>query len=98
MTSEYLHKVKVIADIFRPYGIRVYLSINFASPMALGYTKTADPLDMKVQLWWKRKPRKSMHLFLISVVFSLKPILRDNQGQATITEAMPMAPICLLMH
>lgn len=58
MTSEYLHKVKVIADIFRPYGIRVYLSINFASPMALGYTKTADPLDMKVQLWWKKKAQE----------------------------------------
>lgn len=58
MTSEYLHKVKVIADFFRPYGIRVYLSINFASPMALGYTKTADPLDMKVQLWWKKKAKE----------------------------------------
>ena len=58
MTSEYLHKVKVIADIFRPYGIRVYLSINFASPMVLGYTKTADPLDMKVQLWWKKKAKE----------------------------------------
>ena len=58
MTAEYLHKVKVIADIFRPYGIRVYLSINFASPMALGYTKTADPLDMKVQLWWKKKAKE----------------------------------------
>ena len=58
MTSEYLHKVKVIADIFRPYGIRVYLSINFASPMALCYTKTADPLDMKVQLWWKKKAKE----------------------------------------
>lgn len=58
MTSEYLHKVKVIADVFRPYGIRVYLSINFASPMALGYTKTADPLDMKVQLWWKKKAKE----------------------------------------
>ena len=58
MTSEYLHKVKVIADIFRPYGIRVYLSINFTSPMALGYTKTADPLDMKVQLWWKKKAKE----------------------------------------
>ena len=58
MTAEYLHKVKVIAEIFRPYGIRVYLSINFASPMALGYTKTADPSDKKVQLWWKKKAKE----------------------------------------
>ena len=55
MTAEYINKVKIIANILRPYGIRVYLSINFASPMALGYTKTADPLDKKVQQWWKKK-------------------------------------------
>ncbi len=58
MTAEYLNKVKVIANILRPYGIRVYLSINFASPMALGYTKTADPLDKKVQQWWKKKAKE----------------------------------------
>ena len=58
MTAEYINKVRVIANILRPYGIRVYLSINFASPMALGYTKTADPLDKKVQLWWKKKAKE----------------------------------------
>ncbi|RGW82145.1 alpha-glucuronidase [Segatella copri] len=58
MTAEYINKVKVIANILRPYGIRVYLSINFASPMALGYTKTADPLDKKVQQWWKKKAKE----------------------------------------
>ena len=58
MTSEYINKVKVIANILRPYGIRVYLSINFASPMALGYTKTADPLDKKVQQWWQKKAKE----------------------------------------
>lgn len=59
MTAEYINKVKVIANILRPYGIRVYLSINFASPMALGYTKTADPLDKKVQQWWKKKAKET---------------------------------------
>ena len=58
MTAEYINKVKVIANILRSYGIRVYLSINFASPMALGYTKTADPLDKKVQQWWKKKAKE----------------------------------------
>lgn len=58
MTAKYINKVKVIANILRPYGIRVYLSINFASPMALGYTKTADPLDKKVQQWWKKKAKE----------------------------------------
>ena len=58
MTTEYINKVKIIANILRPYGIRVYLSINFASPMALGYTKTADPLDKKVQQWWQKKAKE----------------------------------------
>lgn len=58
MTAEYINKVKIIANILRPYGIQVYLSINFASPMALGYTKTADPLDKKVQQWWKKKAKE----------------------------------------
>ncbi|MFR2976228.1 MAG: alpha-glucuronidase [Segatella copri] len=58
MTAEYINKVKIIANILRPYGIRVYLSINFASPMALGYTKTSDPLDKKVQQWWQKKAKE----------------------------------------
>lgn len=58
MTAEFINKVKIIANILRPYGIRVYLSINFASPMALGYTKTADPLDKKVQQWWQKKAKE----------------------------------------
>lgn len=57
MTAQYLNKIKVIADLLRPYGIRTYLSINFASPMALGDTKTADPLNKKVKQWWQRKAK-----------------------------------------
>lgn len=55
LSNAYLQKVKEMADIFRPWGIRVYLSVNFASPMALGKLKTADPLDSKVGKWWKDK-------------------------------------------
>ncbi len=55
LTTDYLMKVKVLADAFRPYGIRVYLSINFASPMVLGATTTADPLDSSVAKWWCAK-------------------------------------------
>lgn len=50
-----LQKTAKIADILRPYGIKVYLSINFASPKALGDLDTADPLDTRVQAWWKKK-------------------------------------------
>ncbi len=58
LTKEYLREVKKIADILRPYGIRVFLSINFATPMALGHTTTADPKDGKVARWWKSKARE----------------------------------------
>ena len=58
LTKPYLQEVKRIADILRPYGIRVYLSINFATPLALKQTKTADPLDKKVSDWWKKKAKE----------------------------------------
>lgn len=54
----YIYKVKAIADILRPYGIRTYLSVNFATPMALGGLKTADPLDADVAQWWKDKVKE----------------------------------------
>lgn len=55
LSTDYLQKVKALADTFRPYGIKVYLSVNFASPMALGGLPTADPLDTAVADWWKDK-------------------------------------------
>ena len=58
LTAPYINKVKEIADILRPYGIKVYLSVNFATPMALKQTKTADPLNRQVQAWWKAKARE----------------------------------------
>jgi alpha-glucuronidase len=58
LSGPYINKVKEIAAILRPYGIKVYLSVNFASPMALGKLKTADPLDKKVQVWWKAKAKE----------------------------------------
>lgn len=58
LSSEYLVKVKGLADFLRPYGIRVYLSANFASPMVLDDLETADPLDPKVKKWWEEKVAK----------------------------------------
>ena len=55
LSTESLQKAKNIADQLRPYGIRVYLSINFASPIKIGGLKTADPLDADVINWWKEK-------------------------------------------
>ena len=58
LTPIYLNKVKEIAENLRPWGIHVYLSVNFGSPKALGETETADPLNPKVQLWWKKKAKE----------------------------------------
>ena len=55
LSSDNLKKVKTLADIFRPYGIKVYLSVNFATPIKLGGLATADPLDSDVAEWWKQK-------------------------------------------
>ena len=55
LSSDNLKKIKALADLFRPYGIKVYLSVNFATPMKLGGLTTADPLDKQVADWWKMK-------------------------------------------
>lgn len=58
LSTAKLKETKRIADALRPYGIKVYLSVNFASPKVLGGLKTADPLDKKVQQWWAKKAKE----------------------------------------
>lgn len=66
LSALYINKVKQYADILRPYGIKVYLSVNFASPMTIpakGFNggkpiKTADPLNAQVKAWWKAKAKE----------------------------------------
>ena len=66
LSAQYIKKVKTYADILRPYGIKVYLSVNFASPMTIsakGFNggkpiKTADPLNAQVKAWWKAKAKE----------------------------------------
>lgn len=58
LSRDMLLKTAKIADVLRPYGIKVYLSVNFASPKALGDCKTADPLDADVQKWWDKKAKE----------------------------------------
>ncbi len=55
LTTPWLKKAAALADVMRPYGIRVFLSVNFSTPQALGGTSTADPLDPAVRAWWKAK-------------------------------------------
>ena len=58
LTAEYLQEVRKMADIMRPYGMKTYLAINFASPMVIGGLSTADPLNKNVQKWWTAKVKE----------------------------------------
>jgi alpha-glucuronidase len=62
LTKPYLAKVKALADLFRPYGIKVYLTARFSAPIEIGKLKTADPLNDTVQLWWKQKVKEVYEL------------------------------------
>jgi alpha-glucuronidase len=55
LTARWLGRAKAIADFMRPYHIKVFLSVDFATPVRLGELKTADPLDAQVRKWWKDK-------------------------------------------
>ena len=55
LTKQYLLKVKALADVFRLYGIKVYLTARFSAPIEIGGLKTADPLDADVIAWWQAK-------------------------------------------
>lgn len=58
LSEHYLEKVAALADVFRPYGIKIYLTARFSAPIELGGLKTADPLDESVQQWWKDKVKE----------------------------------------
>lgn len=58
LKKDYLEKVKALADIFRPYGLKVYLSVNFSSPKVLEGLSNSDPLNPEVQKWWKAKAKE----------------------------------------
>ena len=62
LTNPYLEKVKALADLFRPYGIKIYLTARFSAPIEIGKLKTADPLNDTVQQWWKQKIKEIYEL------------------------------------
>jgi len=53
LSPDYLTKVAALAAAFRPYGVRVYVSVRFSSPVEIGHLKTADPMDPTVRAWWR---------------------------------------------
>jgi alpha-glucuronidase len=78
LSAEYLRKAAAVADAFRPYGIRVYLSARFSAPLELGGLKTADPLDAEVAAWWRRKADEIYRLIPDFGGFLVKA---DSEGQ-----------------
>jgi len=62
LTPDYLKKVVALADVFRPYGIKVYLTARFSAPVEIGKLPTADPLDEQVKAWWEAKAKEIYEL------------------------------------
>lgn len=62
LRPDYLEKVKALADVFRPYGIKVYLTARFSAPIELDKMETADPLNEEVQQWWNEKSKEIYQL------------------------------------
>ena len=79
LATAYLQKVKILADIFRPYGMKIYLCVNFASPKELGKLPTADPMDAKVIAWWQDKAKEILLEDAIHIEIAMK------QGDASAT-------------
>jgi alpha-glucuronidase len=78
LTSDYLQRVRAIAEVLRPFGIKTYLSVKFSSPALIGGLKTSDPLNPEVAKWWKEK---------IKEIYSLIPdfggflVKANSEGQ-----------------
>jgi alpha-glucuronidase len=96
LTPLYLAKVAALADVFRPYGIRIYLTARFSAPVEIGGLKTADPLDNDVKLWWKNKVDEIYKYVPDSGVLWLRQTLKGNLALKPITERMLTEPICWL--
>ncbi|MGY6522275.1 MAG: alpha-glucuronidase family glycosyl hydrolase [Mongoliitalea sp.] len=78
LTPTYLEKVKALADVFRPYGIKVYLTARFSAPIEIGGLETADPLNSDVQAWWNQKAEE---IYQYIPDFGGFVVKADSEGQ-----------------
>ena len=78
LTDQYLHKVKVLADLFRPYGIKVFLTARFSAPLEMGGLSTADPLDADVVEWWQKTVKR---IYAIIPDFGGFVVKANSEGQ-----------------
>lgn len=89
LTPEYLVKAAALANCFRPYGIKVYLSIKFSSPVEIGGLKTADPENLQVQKWWKDKADEIYHYIPDFGGFLVKANSEGQPGPQTYGRSHP---------
>lgn len=78
LTDQFLEKLVVLADMFRPYGIQVFISINYQAPISVGGLETADPLDPEVRKWWADKADQIYEMIPDFGGFLVKA---DSEGQ-----------------
>lgn len=78
LTKQFLEKVAALANVFRPYGIKVYLTARFSAPIEIGGLKTADPLDSNVRVWWKNKTKE---IYTLIPDFGGFVIKANSEGQ-----------------
>ena len=94
LTAEWLAKVAALAKVFRPYGVRLYLSARFSAPIEIGGLKTADPLDPQVAEWWKRKVDEIYRFIPDFGGFLVKANSEGQPGRRTTSAATPRARTC----
>ena len=88
-------KVAALADVFRPYGITVYLTARFSAPIEIGGLKTADPLDPAVREWWKREDRRDLsQRSPTSAASSSRRTPKGSRARRTTSARTPTAPTC----
>lgn len=94
LSPAYLAKAAALADLFRPYGIRVYLSARFSAPIELGGLATADPLDPGVRRWWRDKVDEIHARIPDFGGFLVKANSEGNPARRITVVPMPTAPTC----
>ncbi|MDR2388691.1 MAG: alpha-glucuronidase [Tannerellaceae bacterium] len=79
LTRPYLEKVKALAEVFRPYGLQVYLSVNFSAPQTIGGLPEADPLNKDVRQWWQKKMKE---IYALIPDFGGVLVKANSEGQS----------------
>ncbi|MCD8482640.1 MAG: hypothetical protein LR015_08250 [Verrucomicrobia bacterium] len=99
LSDAMLSGLSALAAVFRPWGIRLWLSVDFASPVELDNLPTADPLDERVQLWWRQKAQHIYRLIRrLWVDLSSRQTVKDVRAQVIMGAAMWRGPIASLRH